>query len=180
MRKSIHLLSSVLALATVCGASFNVNADDGLSSRSLQKLAREGDPSAAVMSFSDSCATVRQVTGREFLWKSQISHHIPSSDPRASGPTFICNQLCPLFPMSFFYSDGTRAGQVGYYGTWSATGKARAYCAAGGAAKCSISTINSDSRKKGRDGFVYLQLNRKAGKTVCYKVRPLGRTGNPL
>ena len=83
--------------------------------------------------------------------------------------------------MNFYYSDGVKAGAVGYYGTYSKTGKARAYCAAGGAPQCFISQISSKSRRSGRDGFVYVQLSGSrvaAANTVCYKVRPLGRTGN--
>ena len=173
-------ICSVLVLAAIAFAPVSSQAQDGLSTRSLQRMSRAGDPTAGVANLSNVCGTIRQVTGREFLWKSEISNHINPGDPRATGPTFICNQICPKFPMAFYYSDGTLAGLVGYYGTWNVTGKARAYCAAGGAPQCFINQIYTTSRRGGRDGFVYLQTRKTAGNTACYKVRPLGRTGNAL
>lgn len=171
---------SVLVLSLFVVASNESSAQEGLSTRSVQKMSRSGDGTAGVMGLGQVCKTVRQVTGREFLWKSEISHHISPGDPRATGPTFICNQICPTFPMSFYYSDGDLAGAVGYYGRWNVSGKARAYCAAGGTRQCFISQINTNSRRRGRDGYVYLQTRKAAGNTVCYKVRPVGRTGNAL
>ena len=183
MLTAARRLLSFALMATAISTAGVAHADTGaLSPRSLQKMARNGDPTASVEAFEDRCATVKEVTGKEFLWKSQISHHITSGDPRATGPTFICNRLCPKFPMAFYYSDGTKAGEVGYYGPWNVTGKARAYCAAGGAPQCFINQIATDSRRRGRDGFVYLQTSGavKAARTVCYKVRPLSRTGDAM
>lgn len=168
---------SIIALALIAVVPSYAHAQDGLSSRSLQKMSRAGDPTAGVLDLGDVCHTIGTVVGREFLWKSEISNHINPGDPRATGPTFICNEICPKFPMSFYYSDGTLAGQVGYYGPWNVTGKARAYCAAGGTPQCFINQISTNSRRRGRDGYVYLQT-RKTGTKVCYKVRPIGRTGN--
>lgn len=143
--------------------------------RSLTKMARRGDPVISTQSLSSVCPTVKTVTGREFLWKSVISQHIPSADPRHSGPTFICNKVCPpRWPMNFYYSDGVKAAAVGYYGTFAATGKPRAYCAVRGARKCSIARIAASSRAAGRDGKLYL----KTSDSACYQVNPLGRTGN--
>lgn len=132
------------------------------------------------------CSKVLKVTGPEFLYKSEISHHIPGADARASGPTFICNRLCPSsFPASIYYSDGTEAAKLGYYGTWSrshgGTGRPRAYCAAGGASACSNSTMALRSRQRGvngkrRDGKLYVSMGRGR---PCYQVNPLGRTGRP-
>ncbi len=178
LTKSARIISLFL-LSLVVATPSSSHAEDGLSNRSLQKMSRAGDVTASVQNFRSVCKTVKQVTGREFLWKSEISNHINPGDPRASGPTFICNQLCPSFPMAFYYSDGTIAGAVGYYGTWSVTGKARAYCSAGGTARCFISQINANARRSGRDGFVYLQTT-KTKPTVCYKVAPVSRTGSAL
>jgi hypothetical protein len=127
----------------------------------------------------DVCKTVKNVSGREFLYKSEISNHIPSSDRRASGPTFICNQVCPSgWPISVFYSDGTVAARLGYYGTWNVTNKARAYCAAGGTPQCYNSRISRDSRRNGRNGKLYVRT-KTGSNSVCYTVAPVGRTGNP-
>lgn len=171
--------SALIALTAVCltfGAVEGFADPHNPSLRSLNKMARKGDPLVSILALSDVCPTVKNVTGREFLWKSQISAHIPSADRRASGPTFICNQVCPKkWPMNFYYSDGTLAAKVGYYGTYAATGKARAYCGTKGAPQCSIKKISTDSKASGRDGFVYLKTSDNA----CYKVRPLGRTGRP-
>ena len=144
--------------------------------RSLNKMARGGDPLVSMLALGDVCPTVKTVTGPEFLWKSEISKHIPSSDKRSTGPTFICNKVCPKkWPLNVYYSDGGQAAKLGYYGTYNATGKPRAYCGAGGTAQCFISRINTASKTSGRDGFVYLKTSDK----TCYKVKPLGRTGRP-
>jgi hypothetical protein len=137
---------------------------------------------AAVTAHADlqsECKTVRSVSGREFLYKSEISNHIPSNDRRASGPTFICNQVCPSsWPLSVFYSDGALAARLGYYGTWNVTNKPRAYCAAGGTAQCYNSRISRDSRRNGRNGKLYVRTTNGSN-SVCYTVNPVGRTGNP-
>lgn len=144
--------------------------------RSLNKMARKGDPLVSMLALADVCPSVKTVTGSEFLWKSEISNHISPSDRRAAGPTFICNKVCPKkWPLNVYYSDGTRAARLGYYGTYRVTGKARAYCATKGAPACSIKTIAADSKAAGRDGFVYL----KTSDSTCYQVKPLGRTGRP-
>ena len=177
-----RVLLSILALGVFVSSTAWADDSSNLSARSIRKMARRGDPTASISAFSDVCRTVKSVIGNEFLWKSVISAHIPSGDARATGPTFICNKKCPPgFPMNFYYSDGRKAGAVGYYGTYSKTGKARAYCAAGGVRQCFISQISSRSRRRGRDGFVYVQLSGSrvtAANTVCYKVKPVGRTGS--
>lgn len=127
------------------------------------------------------CSTVLDVLENEFLWKSQISRHINSGDPRATGPTFICNTVCARrFPFSVYYSDGTLAATMGYYGIFSGNGRPRAYCAAGGAPQCFVEQIAAAASENGRDGNVYLQLSgkRKPPKSFCYRVAPLGRTGS--
>jgi hypothetical protein len=144
------------------------------SARSLNKMSRRGDPSVSMQSLAEVCPTVKKVTGREFLWKSEISDHISSKDPRAPGPTFICNKLCPkTWPMNFYYSDGVKAGSVGYYGVYRVTKRPRAYCAVGGARKCFADRIAANSKLAGRDGKLYLKLSD----STCYQVNPLGRTG---
>jgi hypothetical protein len=150
--------------------------------RAERKLARSRRGGSKIRSFRQVCAQVKNVTGSEFLYKSEISSHIPRGDARAAGPTLICNRMCPKrFPASLFYSDGSLAAKVGYYGRWNVTGKTRAYCAAGGAPACNVRALASDARRRGRDGSLYLQMSRSTeGKgTLCYRVRPLGRTGSP-
>lgn len=142
--------------------------------RSLNNMSRKGSPTVSMMSLGAVCPTIKTVKGNDFLWKSEISNHIGSQDPRASGPTLVCGRICASrFPVSFFYSDGVEAGKLGYYGTYNGNGQPRAYCSVGGAPKCSILDISKKSTQAGRDGYLYLRLSR----TTCYKVRPLGRTG---
>lgn len=171
--------SALIALTATCltfGVAEGLAEPYNPSVRSLNKMARTGDPLVSMLALADVCPSVKSVTGSEFLWKSQISHHIPSSDRRASGPTFICNKVCPsTWPLNVYYSDGTRAARLGYYGTYAATGKPRAYCGTKGAPVCSVRKITSDSNTAGRDGFVYL----KTSSDTCYRVKPLGRTGRP-
>jgi len=173
--KKFALVLLALTVSTACLSLDEASAESyNPSVRALTKMSRRGDPAISMQSLASVCPTVKTVTGREFLWKSQISNHIPSADPRSSGPTFICNKVCPSsWPMNFYYSDGAKAGAVGYYGTYAATGKARAYCAVKGARKCSITRIAASSKAAGRDGKVYL----KTSNSVCYQVNPLGRTG---
>ena len=123
---------------------------------------------------------MRDVLSNEFLWKSEISKHINTTDPRAAGPTFICNVVCARrFPFSVYYSDGTLATKLSYYGQFDGNGRPRAYCAAGGVPPCSIKDISEAASADGKDGYLYLQLSgrRRATKTYCYRVAPIGRTG---
>jgi len=144
--------------------------------RSLNKMARRGDPLVSMLALAAVCPSVKTVTGSEFLWKSEISHHIYPTDKRAAGPAFICNKVCPKkWPLNIYYSDGTRAARLGYYGTYRTTGKPRAYCATKGAPACSIETISKDSKATGRDRCVYL----KTSDNTCYQVKPVSRTGRP-
>jgi hypothetical protein len=147
---------AVMAFALV---AVDVSAQEGLSERSLRKMsrgtARAGGGLKAV------CRNIRGVSN-EFLYKSQISNHISAGDPRAS------------FPASVLYSDGSLATRVGYYGRWNVTGKARAYCGAGGVPVCSNATLARNSRARGRDGKLYVKIG-----STCYRVNPVGRTGTP-
>jgi hypothetical protein len=157
----VNLITAV-ALAAVAFSALGVEA-------SAERVARVSS------GLSRACPTVKTVTGNEFLYKSELSQHISSGDPRATGPTFICNRLCGSFPMPILYSDGTEAARLGYYGTWRVTGKPRAYCGAGGVPTCSNSTLSSQSRRRGRNGKLYVKINRN----TCYQVNPVGRTGSP-
>lgn len=171
MKRLALALTVTLATASVT-TGFAESTNPSL--RALNNMSRKGAPNVSTMSLATVCPTVKNVTGNDFLWKSEISNHINPGDARASGPTFICGRICASkFPMNFYYSDGTLAGKVGYYGTYRANGRPRAYCAAGGAPKCSIADIAKKSKQSGRNGRLYLQLSR----TTCYKVLPLGRTG---
>jgi hypothetical protein len=177
MIKRITQSSALIALVLSTLTSEALAADAG--ARATRKLARH-TTAAASGAFENVCATVKNVTGNEFLYKSEISHHISGGDKRASGPTLICNRVCPpRFPVNLYYSNGALAARLGYYGTWRVTGKARAYCAAGGAPSCSNSTLIRNARKL--DGNLYLQTSRatSGSETVCYRVKPMGRTGNP-
>jgi hypothetical protein len=170
--KRLALALTFTLMATSATAVSAETANPSL--RALNNMSRKGSPTVSQMSLGTVCPTVKNVTGNDFLWKSEISNHISQGDPRTSGPTFICGRICASkFPMNFYYSDGTPAGRVGYYGTYRANGRPRAYCAAGGAPKCSIADIAKKSKQSGRNGLLYLKLSQ----TACYKVQPLGRTG---
>ncbi len=129
--------------------------------------------------FRRMCSTVKTEVGKAFLYKTQISDHINRFDPRAAGPTLICNRECPPFPATLLYSDGAVAARLGYYGVWNVTRRPRAYCAAGGAPRCTNREIAIGARARGinaktRDGFVYLRMSGG----VCYRINPLvSRTG---
>lgn len=156
------LLSSVVALGLTVGSAEAAPASRRASTSTFGKL----------------CRTVRTSVGSAFLYKVEASTHINRLDPRTSGPTLICNRECPSsFPASLYYSDGNLAAKLGYYGVWNVTGKARAYCAAGGVPKCSNREIQNSSRARGRDGNVYLRMGSSG---VCYRIDPRqARTGTP-
>ncbi|MEY4669436.1 MAG: hypothetical protein RL518_2135 [Pseudomonadota bacterium] len=177
MAKKITRLFVALSIATLSFVATEASAESyNPSVRALNKMSRRGDAAISMQSLAAVCPTVNTVRGSEFLWKSEISNHISDQDPRTSGPTFICNKVCPKkWPMNFYYSDGVKAGRVGYYGVYRVTGKPRAYCATRGAPKCSIRQIAANSKTAGRDGKLYLKVSDSA----CYQVNPLGRTGRP-
>jgi hypothetical protein len=171
-----HCLVALIAVAIASSAV----AQEGLSARSLRKARRAGNESVAA--FRAVCSAVRPVTGNDLLYKSEISPHINKGDVRASGPTLVCGRVCPSrWPANLYYSDGALAARLGYYGTWEVTGRPRAYCGAGGAPRCSNSVLSREARRRGRDGSLYLQVSTQASgsKTICYRVKPIGRTGSP-
>lgn len=164
----------VAALTMACAlVALDAVAQDGMNARSLRKMSRGAN--RANGGLAAVCPTVKSVTGREFLYKSEISNHISKGDARSSGPTLVCNRICPAFPAPLYYSDGVQAARLGYYGRWKVTGKSRGYCAAGGVPACSNNTLSRNSRARRRDGKLYLKIN----KTTCYRVNPVGRTGSP-
>ncbi len=151
----------------------------GLSARSERKLARaaknnkkknnpgNGNGSNA---FKKVCPNVVQLSG--ILIKNAYPGHISQGDPRAPGFAMVCGRSCvSSFPASVFFSDGTLAFKLGYYGRWEGNGQPRAYCGAGGVAMCSVSSVVSNSRKSGRDKSAYLKLN----KNTCARFTPGAR-----
>ena len=135
----------------------------------------------APSSLSKVCSSV-QPLGSRFLYKAEISPHIPSGDARASGPTLVCNSDCPKFPAEVYYSDGSLAHKLGYYGRWDVTGKARAYCAAGGAPKCFTSQIARNSRARTRsgrrNGRLYVKMTTASPGRCVEIMNPAGRNGS--
>ena len=116
---------------------------------------------------SDQCS---QITNANFLIKADTSHHIGGGDPRIGQYSIIgsrsncrpCSGVC-----SILFSDGTEAGEVGYYGVWSTShggnGCSRYYGCTGGASCVSANSIISKARGK-KGPYLYL----KNGKT-CYR-----------
>lgn len=167
-----RILFTTVAIVSALTA-VSASAQEGMPARSLRKMAR--GLVGANGGLAVACPTVKAVTGREFLYKSEISKHITNADPRSSGPTLICNRVCPKFPAPIYYSDGVQAARLGAYGRWKVTGKLRAYCAAGGVPACSNATLSRNARARGRDGKLYLKVDSN----TCYRVNPTGRTGSP-
>lgn len=166
---------SVFGEAGASDEGAGLTVPDGLPVRTLRKLARAPKPTEALKAMKSVCKSVRDGGGRSFLYKSEISPHINPGDPRASGPTLVCNQVCSKSSrIPLYYSDGTLAAVMGYYGRWNVTGRPRYYCAAGGTPACSNRTLARDSRARGRDGKIYVKLD-----STCWRVNPIGRTGSP-
>lgn len=121
------------------------------------------------------CGNVQPL--KKALLKNAWPGHINRSDPRAPGFAFVCGPDCPKkFPVSAYYSDGTAAFKLGYYGRWEGNGRPRAYCGAGGVGTCSASGVAKASRQKGRDGKVYLDFGNKS----CRSATPGQRNGSPF
>lgn len=121
------------------------------------------------------CRTVSPIALGEMLVKSEISDHIHGGDPRATGYTVVCARLCPAGRnnVPFFYADGTQAGSVGYYGTFSGNGRPRLYGAAGGAPQHFVSQIAPEAARRG-NGKLYLDM----GNGSCKEFNPTGRNGS--
>lgn len=170
--KHITYLLACLMLLAFTGNAFAADYPAGVSPRTLRKLMRSPAKASALSSVCKSTFTLRSGQG---LIKSQISHHIPSGDARAAGYTFICGSICASFPATIYYSDGTQAARVGYYGTYHGNGKPRAYCAAGGAAPCSVSTVSSNARRKRTGASLYLKINSR--QCIQFNGSPGARNG---
>lgn len=134
---------------------------DGISNRSLRKMARAKNPASnkPASGLASVCKSVVALRGA--LLKNAWPGHINQSDARAAGFAFVCGADCPSsFPVSAYYSDGSLAFKLGYYGRWEGNGKPRAYCSAGGTAYCSASAVTRNARANKRDGKVYLDFGR--------------------
>lgn len=144
---------------------------EGTSQRDLRKIARKGGGSG----LSAVCKNTKPIGA---LLKNASPGHISSGDPRAPGFALICNRSdCPRgFPAKAYYSDGSLAFSLGYYGRWEGNGQPRAYCGTGGAAVCSVSAVSSAARAKGRNGKVYIDFGGKS----CRQATPGIRQGSPF
>ena len=127
------------------------------------------------------CTEVKPLTSG--LLKNTSPGHILAPDPRSYGFAYICGYRdCPKrWPTKVFYSDGTLAFRLGYYGTWSANGKPRAYTGTYGAPKVYVNKIVKRSKIKGKDGIkrdgkVYIAIGNKK----CRYAIPGKRNGNAL
>jgi hypothetical protein len=130
---------------------------------------------------ADVCATTSVIGAGQMLIKSEISDHINSGDPRATGYTVVCAADCPknLRKTDFFYADGSYAGSVGYYGTFSGNGRPRLYGAAGGAEQHFVSQIAPKAAGIG-NGKLYMQMSSATSgpATSCKEFNPTGRNGS--
>lgn len=156
------------SLVFFMAASSVYAADSALSARSQRKMARKNITPKA---FADVC---KKVTPLKYaLLKNAWPGHIQRSDSRASGFAFVCGADCPKrFPVSAYYSDGTLAFKLGYYGRWEGNGKPRAYCGTGGVGTCSASSITKAAKRK--DGKIYLDFGNKS----CRSATPGQRNGS--
>jgi hypothetical protein len=141
-----------------------------LIARAEAKAAKKGRTST----LAAQCPTVKQA---RLLVKSEASNHISSGDARATGYTLVCAADCPAgFPATFLYCDGSEAGKLGYYGTFSGNGRPRAYGAAGGAKQHFVSQIARTSKKKGCGNILYLKM-RSGANGWCSPFYSVGRSG---
>ena len=144
---------------------------EGTSQRDLRKIARKSRASG----LSSVCSSTRAIGA---LLKNASPGHISSGDPRAPGFALVCSRSdCPRgFPAKAYYSDGSLAFSLGYYGRWEGNGQPRAYCGTGGAPVCSSRSVSSNARAKGRNGKVYIDFGGKS----CRSATPGIRNGSPF
>ena len=151
-----------------------VEIPEGASARTVRKLIRGAKKKS---SLAKVCPSITSFGPGQGLIKSQISHHISPGDPRATGYTYVCcSQCAAAFPVTIYYSDGTQAGRFGYYGRYSANGKPRAYCGAGGVPPCSVSSIYARARGLRTGSDLYLKLNSR--QCVRFNGAPGARNGS--
>ena len=127
------------------------------------------------------CTKISPLT--KSLLKNTWPGHIYPPDPRSYGFAFICGRSsaqCPSrWPARVYYSDGTLAFKLGYYGTWSGNGgRPRAYTGTHGARTVKVKNIVKASKAKGkdgkkRDGYVYIRIKGKK----CASAIPGKRNG---
>jgi hypothetical protein len=132
-------------------------------------------PSSPAASLSEVCSSISAILPGEMLVKSEISKHIHSIDPRATGYTLVCGSQCPsgMDYVPFYFSDGQLAGAVGYFGIFSGNGKPRLYGAAADAPQHSARQIAQQAAQIG-DGKLYLSM----GNGTCKQFNPIGRNGS--
>lgn len=137
-----------------------------------------GEPPPAGL--SAVCESYSAISMGQMLIKSEISNHIPGVDPRATGYTFICGSQCTrnLSKTDFFYSNGSYAGSVAMYGTYSKNGKPRLYGAVGQAPQHFASDIAAKALTIG-NGKLYMQMSaaRSGSGTECKEFNGSGRNG---
>lgn len=174
-------MKRVLRIMCLCALSLLVTEaplqaeSEGLNARSIRKLARARSGKVKTKALNTVCKKISNL--QHALMKNTAGGHISSADPRYPGISLICGSDCARsFPVNAYYSDGNLAFKLGYYGKWSGNGKPRAYCGAGGAPACYASSVKTNARRSGRDGYVYLHFGNKS----CRKARPGERNGSPF
>ena len=125
------------------------------------------------------CTEVKPLTSG--LLKNTWPGHIYPPDPRSYGFAYICGSRdCPRrWPARVYFSDGTLAFRLGYYGIWSGNGKPRSYTGTYGAPKVYVKNIVTKSKRKGKDGIkrngkVYIAIGNKK----CRSAIPGKRNGS--
>ena len=129
-----------------------------------------------VRTLSDVCTRTTPLNG--LLIKITAGGHISRGDARYSGYSIICASKCASFPATVYHCDGSTAFRMGYYGRYSENGKPRGYCAAGGAASCSVSAVRSRSTALKCRGAGYLDLDGSRGKSCRRLNRYSNRNGD--
>lgn len=160
---SVLLLGGFVAVQLANAETISgLNANEArVQQRIYQRIAKKKKPSASAL--SSVCKNVSNLSG--LLVKITAGGHISRGDSRYSGWSIICAGRCVSFPAKVYHCDGSTAWNMGYYGRWAGNGKARGYCASGGASACSVSSTRSVNRQKKCQGAVYLDVDGGRGKS---------------
>lgn len=116
---------------------------------------------------ADYCSSSEEI-GSNGLWKWKASDHINPADPRAKGPSLICNinnKRCVKWPAKVFHCDGTQPPRslMRKYGTWNGNGADRGYTYYGSSAQ-----MKRQARAKSCTEL-YIQTE-KTSPSHCYSV----------
>ena len=136
----------------------------------IQNPTAEAQGKVRAKSLGEICSSAVEI-GSNGLFKWRASDHINPADPRAKGPSLICNsnnRKCVQWPAKMFNCDGSEVqkGTLYRYGIWNVNGADRGYTF-----RASSSAMRRKARQKSCDA-IYIQIQKQLPSSIpaCYSV----------